>query len=147
MKKTWIVMAAALLLFARTQVFAESSTTKAGNCEFNGSKMVSSFDSNQVAVSVSEMEPGDSATFSVDILNSSDITTDWYMSNTVIQSLEEAQKVAENGGYTYILTYTDSASNKTTIYSSDSIGGEKSTEAGVGLNEATDSLEDFFYLV
>jgi hypothetical protein len=147
MKKTWIVMAAALLLFARTQVFAESSTTKAGNCEFNGSKMVSSFDSNQVAVSVSEMEPGDSATFSVDILNSSDITTDWYMSNSVIQSLEEAQKVAANGGYTYILTYTDSASNKKTIYSSDSIGGEKSTEAGVGLNEATDSLKDFFYLV
>jgi hypothetical protein len=109
--------------------------------------MVSSFDSNQVAVSVSEMEPGDSATFSVDILNSSDFTTDWYMSNSVIQSLEEAQKVAENGGYTYILTYTDSASEKTTIYSSDSIGGEKSTEAGVGLNEATDSLEDFFYLV
>jgi hypothetical protein len=65
----------------------------------------------------------------------------------VIQSLEEAQKVAENGGYTYILTYTDSSSNKTTIYSSDSIGGEKSTDAGVGLNEATDSLEDFFYLV
>jgi hypothetical protein len=33
-----------------------------------------------------------------------------------------------------------------TIYSSTSVGGEKETTAGKGLNEATNSLDKFFYL-
>ena len=68
------------------------------------------------------------------------------MANDVISSLEDAQSVAENGGYTYILTYTDHDGKEDTIYSSTSVGGEKETTAGKGLNEATNSLDDFFSL-
>ena len=68
------------------------------------------------------------------------------MANDVISSLEDAQSVAENGGYTYILTYTDPDGKEDTIYSSTSVGGEKETTAGKGLNEATNSLDDFFSL-
>lgn len=135
-----------LILGSISTVYAEQTTTDAGSCEFTGSEMVSSFDSNKVAASVSQMEPGDSVTFSVNIKNESNISTKWYMSNDVLSSLEDAQAVAENGGYSYILTYVDNDGKEKTIYSSTSIGGEKDTSAGEGLNEATNSLDEFFFL-
>ena len=121
-------------------VFADENTTVAGSCEFTGKEMVSSFDSNKIAASVSQMEPGDSVTFSVDIKNNSSISTKWYMSNDVLKSLEDTQAVAENGGYSYILTFVGPDGKEDTIYSSTSVG------AGKGLNEATNSLDKFFYL-
>ena len=127
-------------------VFADENTTTAGSCEFTGKEMVSSFDSNKIAASVSQMEPGDSVTFSVDIKNNSSISTKWYMSNDVLKSLEDTQAVAENGGYSYILTFVGPDGKEDTIYSSTSVGGEKETTAGKGLNEATNSLDKFFYL-
>ncbi len=135
-----------LILGSISTVYADQTTTDAGSCKFTGSEMVSSFDSNKVAASVSQMEPGDSVTFSVNIKNESSISTRWYMSNDVLSSLEDAQAVAENGGYSYILTYVDNDGKEQTIYSSTSIGGEKDTTAGAGLNEATNSLDEFFYL-
>lgn len=135
-----------LILGSISAVFAQETTTDAGSCKFTGSKMVSSFDSTKVAASVSQMEPGDSVNFSVNIKNESTISTRWYMSNDVLSSLEDAQAVAENGGYSYILTYVDNDGKEQTIYSSTSIGGEKDTTAGAGLNEATNSLDEFFYL-
>lgn len=148
MKKLLFAFASALLILGSVgSVMADSTTTAAGSCTFkNERKMVSSFDSSNLAATVSSMEPGDEATFTVDIKNESNISTRWYMSNDVLSSLEDAQAVAENGGYTYILTYTDNDGAVSTIYSSSSIGGEKSTAAGAGLNEATDSLDEFFYL-
>lgn len=127
-------------------VFADENTTTAGSCEFTGKEMVSSFDSNKIAASVSQMEPGDSVTFSVDIKNNSSISTKWYMSNDVLKSLEDTQAVAENGGYSYILTFVGPDGKEDTIYSSTSVGGEKEATAGKGLNEATNSLDKFFYL-
>lgn len=127
-------------------VFADENTTTAGSCEFTGKEMVSSFDSNKIATSVSQMEPGDFVTFSVDIKNNSSISTKWYMSNDVLKSLEDTQAVAENGGYSYILTFVGPDGKEDTIYSSTSVGGEKETTAGKGLNEATNSLDKFFYL-
>ena len=120
-------------------VFADENTTTAGSCEFTGKEMVSSFDSNKIAASVSQMEPGDSVIFSVDIKNNSSISTKWYMSNDVLKSLEDTQAVAENGGYSYILTFVGPDGKEDTIYSSTSVGGEKEATAGKGLNE-------FFYL-
>lgn len=147
MKKKSVILITMLLLLSQSMtVFGETTDTKAGTCDFNGDKMDSSFDSKSVAVAVSEMEPGDTVKFAVDIKNTSDITTSWYMSNEVISSLEDAQSVAENGGYTYVLTYTDAEGKVKTLYDSDRVGGEKDSAAGVGLNEATDSLDEFFYL-
>ena len=68
------------------------------------------------------------------------------MSNDVLKSLEDTQAVAENGGYSYILTFVGPDGKEDTIYSSTSVGGEKETTAGKGLNEATNSLDKFFYL-
>ena len=60
--------------------------------------------------------------------------------------VEDTQAVAENGGYSYILTFVGPDGKEDTIYSSTSVGGEKETTAGKGLNEATNSLDKFFYL-
>lgn len=147
MKKFFAAFAGMLLILGSiSTVYAEESVTNAGSCTFTGKKMDSSFDSNKVAASVSQMEPGDTVTFSVNIKNDSEFITRWYMSNDVLSSLEDAQKVAENGGYSYILTYNDPSGKTREIYSSTSVGGEKDTEAGEGLKEATNSLDKFFYL-
>ena len=84
MKKKSILVAMLLLLSATTVTFAEETTTDAGYCEFTGKEMKSSFDSKQVAVSVSEMEPGDAVNFKVKIASKADFETNWYMSNTVL---------------------------------------------------------------
>ena len=72
-KKSIILLTTLLLLGNSVSVFADTTSTKAGKCEFNGEKMESSFDSTSIAVAVSEMEPGDTVNFSVDIKNTSDI--------------------------------------------------------------------------
>jgi len=151
MKKLFVFMTSVLLLIGSTAAYANETITNAGTCEFTGKKMVSSFDSKSIAVSVAEMEPGDTVSFEVDIANNSDIATDWYMSNTVLSSLEDAQSVAENGGYSYILSFTPNEGETVLIYSSTTVGGDAddvTTEAqlGEGLYEATNSLDDFFYV-
>lgn len=147
MKKKFQFLTMALLLLAMTvSVSAETTRTNAGTVTFNGSRMRSSFSSNRLAASVSEIQPGDSAVFEVELSSSADGETDWYMSNEVLSSLEDAQDVAENGGYTYRLSYKDQNGTEMVLYNSENIGGEKDQSAGSGLNEATDSLGDFFYL-
>ncbi|MCM1283559.1 MAG: hypothetical protein NC180_00330 [Muribaculaceae bacterium] len=147
MKKVWMMAAAALLTLSMgVTAYAETTTTEAGTVSFDGNGLKSSFSSSKLAVSVSEMQPGDSVDFRVRIANNADFVTDWYMSNEVLSSLEDAQSVAENGGYTYRLTYTDQSGTVTPLYDSESVGGEKDSDAGEGLNEVTDSLDEFFYL-
>ena len=147
MKKKIALFACILFILGSiSTVYADENSTAAGSCSFTGKEMVSSFDSNKLAVSVSEMQPGDEVTFSVNIKNDSDISTKWYMSNDVLSSLEDAQSVAANGGYSYILTFVGPDGKEDTIYSSTSVGGEKPTTAGEGLKEATNSLDNFFYL-
>ena len=98
------------------------------------------------------LEPGDDATYTVNIHNRNSRTTRWYMSNTVLKSLEDGYKIG-GGAYTYILTYTGPKGTPTKIYDSrdrfnDYVGGEHGTNssAPVGLHEATSNLQDYFFL-
>jgi hypothetical protein len=111
-------------------------------------KMESSFKSSEMADTISGMQPGDTAVFTVKLGNDNDTTTDWYMTNKVLYSLEDRSKNKGTGGgvYSYLLTYTDSKGAVSTIFDSESVGGEGTSKAGVGLHQATDSLEDYFYL-
>lgn len=114
---------------------------------FNGKGMESNFKSSVFDDAMTALQPGDSVTLNVQLKNTTaDDVTDWYMTNEVLRSLEESQQVARSGGYTYELTYTGPGGEKATLFSSEAIGGEKDQQAGLGLHEATDSLEDFFYL-
>lgn len=58
MKRKISAIAGMLLILASAgNIYANTNSTDAGSCSFNGKEMVSSFDSNKLAVSVSEMEP------------------------------------------------------------------------------------------
>lgn len=113
---------------------------------FTGNKMESNFESSKIAEAVSQLEPGDSITMTIRLENNDKSATDWYMTNTVLQSLEDSQNAASGSAYTYILTYKNSKGEEETLYSSENVGGETVTRAGEGLHEATDSLKDYFYL-
>ena len=92
------------------------------------------------------MEPGDTVDFHIQLKNEYKQTTDWYMTNKVLKSLEDAQTVAEGGAYSYILTYIKQDGTKETLYSSEEVGGETKNASGEGLHQATNSLKDYFYL-
>ena len=113
--------------------------------EFDGERLNSNFTSAEMADEVYGILPGDTMLLQVAVANDSDGKTDWYMSNEILKSLEEGS-AAEGGAYTYILSYTDPAGEKTELYSSDTVGGEGVTASGEGLQQADDALSDFFYL-
>ena len=115
--------------------------------EFNAKKeMVSNFSTANFDDVLDYMQPGDSASFQVEIKNSYETATDWYMTNKVLKSLEDASKTASGGAYSYILTYTDPKGKIITLYNSEEVGGESYLKDLEGLHEATSALTDFFYL-
>ena len=106
------------------------------------------------------LEPGDDASYTVHVCNKHEKTTRWYMSNKVLKSLEEsaAANLIKGGAYTYRLVYEGPKGTETVIFDSTDnsihfVGGAKyagdvmkAADDRVGLNEATDNLEDFFFL-
>lgn len=67
------------------------------------------------------------------------------MSNEILKSLEDESQ-AENGAYTYKLSYKDVSGEETVLYDSDTVGGEDKKSGEEGLHQATNSMEDYFYL-
>lgn len=114
--------------------------------EFAGKKMESNFASSDVTDEATNVQPGDSITLKVNLKNSDKDATDWYMTNEVLETLEDAKAQANGGGYEYRLSYLDAAGSEKILYDSETVGGEVVSQAGEGLHEATDSLEDYFYL-
>ena len=116
-------------------------------------KMESNFGSDEMDEVIDGLQPGDNAIFTVKLTNRHKATTDWYMTNEVLSSLEDAVAVAKGGGYTYILTYTDVNGETRDLFRSDTVGGEDgegneyvNPNSESGLHEATDNLKDYFYL-
>lgn len=93
-----------------------------------------------------EIQPGDSITLHVQLTNQDSSNTDWYMTNEVLQTLEDAQDSASGAAYEYRLTYVDSKNKETVLYDSSTVGGEGSSTAGEGLKQADASLDEYFYL-
>ncbi|MCI8586800.1 MAG: hypothetical protein HFI92_13110 [Lachnospiraceae bacterium] len=146
MKKRYggLMLAACLLLCGGRTVQADEYTADGWKTQYADGKMTSNFDSSDVAGSVSSLLPGDSVTIRLDLENQDKKSTDWYMTNEVLSSLEDSQESASGGAYTYILTYTNSAGEVNTLYSSENVGGEKNSPSGEGLHEVFQ--EDYFYL-
>ena len=150
MKKKVLCLAMALVMLTGTGLTAraEDHTGQDGwRAEFNGKKIVSNFDSGKLADEASNVQPGDSITLKVQVKNSDTGAADWYMTNEAIQSLEDGSE-ASGGVYSYRLTYTGPDGKEIEIYNSDSVGGESSSRSSgkEGLHEATDLLDEYFYL-
>jgi hypothetical protein len=147
-----VMLAAAQYLPALAQ-----SSEFSGSCEFDGKNINSDFKTGKIAETVTDMEPGDSASFTVKYTNNSSDKTDWYMSNKVIQTLEKANSSkkgvtspgtgqAENGGYTYELIHTDKDNKQTVLFSNREVGGDARPGNMQGLEQATNALDDWFYI-
>ncbi len=149
-----LVMAAAMIVgigmgtaAAGTEVYAEEfQGEKDWKVEFNGEGMESSFQSSELAEEIYRILPGDTIHLQVNVGNTSDGDTDWYMTNEVLQSLEDTQSVAEGGAYGYELIYEAPDGEETVLFSSETVGGEAGVTDREGLHQASSSLEDYFYL-
>lgn len=149
MKKKVLCLAMALVMLAGGSLTAHAEELKGQDgwrAEFNGKKIVSNFDSGTLADEAGNVQPGDSITLKVEIKNSDTGSTDWYMTNEAIQSLEDAADVAQGGAYSYRLAYTGPKGQEIEIYNSENVGGESTTGKLEGLHQATDTLNDYFYL-
>lgn len=145
-KMMCLVMAAVMTVGMGTTVSAkEFQGEKSWLVEFDGDGMESNFRSSELAEEIYRIQPGDTIELQVNVGNTSDSETDWYMTNEVLQSLEDTQSVAKGGAYGYELIYVDPDGEETVLYSSDIVGGEDTT-GGEGLHQATGALEDYFYL-
>lgn len=143
-----LAMTVLMLLGAPLTAHAEDyQGSKEWTVSFDGSKMNSNFKSAEMTEEILQIQPGDSITLQVNLKNTTSGKTDWYMTNEVLQTLEESQDSAEGGAYTYILTYHSPSGEETVLYSSEVVGGEEDTALeGEGLHQATNGLEDYFYL-
>ena len=153
MRKKLLCLLLAFLLLCSFSVFA-SAEALAGDVTFTaGAKMAEeNFNVDQV---FNALEPGDSATYTVYVHNQHPQTTRWYMSNEVLKSLEESAAAGKilGGAYSYKLTWAGPGGSQV-IYDSTSdntehvnfVGGDYGFEDRIGLHEATDNLEEFFFL-
>ena len=113
---------------------------------FRGDGLESNFKTADINDAVYNLQPGDSIAITVTLENGGEKPTDWWMTNKVLRSLEDTQEAAYGGSYTYTLCYEDPQGTEQILYTSDTVGGEKEGETGSGLKEATDSLEEYFFL-
>ena len=140
----------AMMLAASSMCYANSYSFK-GSCSYDGKKITSDFTSDDWAAAQSRLQPGDSLTYTVTYKNNSSETTEWYMRNEVLTTLEQAKDAAENGGYTYVLQNEGPNGGKTTLFSNEKVGGERAKDSSVptdleGLLQATNATKEFFFI-
>ena len=137
----------ALLLGAGGRVQAEDYQGEDGwSVRFLGNGLESNFKTSDINDAIYNLQPGDSIAITVALENGGGKSTDWWMTNKVLRSLEDTQEAASGGGYTYTLIYENPEGTEQILYTSDTVGGEKEDGEGAGLKEATDSLEEYFFL-
>jgi hypothetical protein len=136
-----LIFTMAFLLLAPVSVFAD--TLSAGEdwvVTYNEKGLSTNFATDAVSQTVSGVMPGDTISYQVTIKNEKSGNTDWYMTNSVIESLED--DTASGGAYTYQLFYTDADGSVTALYDSDTVGGDDSE----GLMQVNSADGDYFYL-
>ena len=167
-KKTFKLMPVLALMIAMIagsalSVCAESYdyTDRDFHCYYQNGKMVENFDEKAIAQAVENLQPGDDMTFKVTYENRSDDKTDWYMENAVAKTLEQTRAralqvsgvgKAENGGYSYELIHVDKNDKEDVLFNSEGINkvfgseDDEKVTGREGLKQATNALEDWFYI-
>ncbi|HJI99538.1 MAG TPA: hypothetical protein OIM11_00035 [Coriobacteriaceae bacterium] len=108
---------------------------------FTGSSMTSDGTAD-INKTLSGMQPGDSATFDVKLLNDCSEEASWYMKNSVLESMET--ELAKGGSYTYRLSYTGPGGKTETIIGNETVSGEGADSEG--LFDATTATGEWFFL-
>ena len=155
MKKKLLAILLFTLLLCSLSATAFADTIPAGDgwqVTFNSKeKMESNFSTDSLADTLSNLQPGDDTTFTISTKNNSSQVVDWYMLNSILETLEdESTNGAENGGYTYRLTYKTSGGSEREFYNSNRVGGGGqegyTTGAEHGLKEIDASLKNYMFL-
>ncbi|MBQ8994413.1 MAG: LPXTG cell wall anchor domain-containing protein [Oscillospiraceae bacterium] len=115
--------------------------------EFDGEKIVViGTELKSLTEIIDGIQPGDNATITFHLENNSNEAVEWYMSNSSV-SFERALNNANGAAYEYELTYSG---KEEPLFSSGSVGGDLSEEATeetpVGIETATEDLDEFFLL-
>lgn len=141
-----LVMGLMMVMGTSLTAFAEDYQGASGwLADFDGDSINSNFATADIADQMNGILPGDSIELNVSVRNSDDRTTDWYMTNEVVQTLEDARASASGGAYEYRLTYTDGSGTQTVLFDSSTVGGEDLT-GGEGLHQVDGSTQEYFYL-
>ncbi len=141
-----LVLLAGTLICAPAAARAETLTSERNISFTSDNKLSEDRSAADMNSAVYELQPGDDITITLNLKNDNASAANWYMTNEVLQSLEEtAGSGASGGAYEYELTYTDPAGAREVLFTSDTVGGENSSSR-VGLKAATSGLEDFLYL-
>jgi hypothetical protein len=136
-------LAAALCLLMPVTIFADTLSADDGKewkVTYDASGLSTNFSSGAGYASVTDAMPGDTIRYEVSTINNKSGNTDWYLSNSVVKSLEADG--ATDGAYTYQLYYQANDGTTTTLYDS-TVGGRD----GEGLKQVNDTTENnYFYL-
>lgn len=155
-----------MILSISATAYAEYKENVIGTVWFNadGKTMSNDFQKNLTDTNVEStlldrlrwLQPGDSVRFTINLRNDYSKSTNWYMTNKIVSSLEKG--AATDGAYTYHLWYKNNTSGKTTdIFDSNRIGGVIGSNeiSSTGLLEINEALkedytskdgEKYFYL-
>lgn len=137
------LMLAVIMATAMSQaVLAE---TVKGEVTYTGNELDLEYSTEDISAQLAKLTPGDEVDLQFKLVNDSDDKTDWYVEDDVIKAFEDSSS-AENGAYTYKLSYTSSAGKTTEIYSSDVGGNNADTTVPKGLHQASSGSEEYFYL-
>lgn len=136
---------ALMMIISARPVYAEDYSFS-GECVFDGEKISTDYDQKSFSKALGQLEPGDTIDCAVTYRNDSSKKTEWYMRNSVLETLEESKTQAENGGYTYILKNTGPGGNTTTIFDNSGVGGDKKNGKPEGLKQATDATGNYFFI-
>ena len=149
MRKKIMCLAMIALMVIGTPLSANAEDfqgSKDWEVSFDGKQMKSNFKTSEFGQDVLNILPGDSITLRVNLKDVSGNKSDWYLKNDVLKTLEDSNTTAGGGAYTYILKYHDPAGTETTLYDSETVGGEVKDGDEEGLHEAADGLDTYFYL-
>lgn len=144
---TALLLALMTVLMMSQAAFAEDKNADGGTYTFNGTSIVQN--GGDLADAIDGLMPGDTVTIEFVYKNDTDDSTEWYMRNEVLQTLEDTVADAKNGGYTYQLTNYGASTGTTYIFDSTAVAGDEQYEPGgvaKGLKGATDATDEFFHI-
>ncbi|HBA48529.1 MAG TPA: hypothetical protein DCZ91_12170 [Lachnospiraceae bacterium] len=137
---------AGMLFSASATVRAESHTAESDVSFTSENTLSADYTNAEVNEAVYNLQPGDDITITLHLKNDNPSAANWYMTNEVLQSLEETTGSSASGGaYEYELIYTGPDGSQEILFTSDTVGGENDGSR-VGLKAATSGLEDYLYL-
>ena len=116
--------------------------------EFTGDKMVDE-DTANITKTLSGMQPGDSACFTIQLKEGPQGNADWSMRNKVLSTMEDSFANANErsgGSCSYKLTYRNPKGEDKIILTNEVVSGDKGTGETKGLFDATDATGEWFFL-